>query len=200
MREDMNRKSEHRSGAGDGDVLKGLAAGIVGGLIASVVMNQFQALCSRVAEGEERSHGAQSMQQGQPEQGVGRKLQEEGKDAADDDAPERLANAIAVGLFDHELTEQEKDVGGTALHYAMGVTTAALYGVVAEVVPEIRAGAGLPFGAFIWLSVDEGIMPAAGLSKSATEYPLSIHAYALSSHLVFGLTTELVRRVVRDAL
>jgi len=58
----------------------------------------------------------------------------------------------------------------------------------------------LPFGAAVWAIADEGIVPAAGLSKSPTEYPLSIHAYALASHLVYGLTTELVRRTVRKAL
>lgn len=195
-------KQNNRRGSGnrEGDVWKGLAAGVVGGLVASAVMNQFQALWSRLTEGEERSHGAQSMQQGTPQQGIGRELQAEGKDEAQDDAPERLANAISVGVFDHELTKREKDVAGTAFHYAMGTTSGALYGALAEVIPQVKMGAGLPFGAAVWLTVDEGIVPAAGLSKSPTEYPLSIHAYALASHLVYGLTTELVRRAVRNAL
>lgn len=184
----------------EGDVLKGLAAGVVGGFVASAVMNGFQALWSRLAEGEERSHGAQSLQQGTPQHGVGRELQAEGKDDAEDDAPERLANAISVGVFDRELTDREKDAAGTAFHYAMGTTSGALYGAVAEIIPQVKAGAGLPFGAAVWLAVDEGLVPAAGLSKSAKEYPLSIHAYALTSHLVYGLTTELVRRAVRRAL
>jgi uncharacterized membrane protein YagU involved in acid resistance len=58
----------------------------------------------------------------------------------------------------------------------------------------------LPFGAAVWLIADEGIVPAAGLSKSPAEYPLSIHAYAFTSHLVFGLTAELVRRAMRSVL
>jgi uncharacterized membrane protein YagU involved in acid resistance len=82
----------------------------------------------------------------------------------------------------------------------MGATSGALYGAVAEVLPEVKVGAGLPFGVAVWLIADEGIVPAAGLSKSASEYPLSIHAYAFASHLVFGLTTEIVRRAVRSAL
>ncbi|MCA1594417.1 MAG: DUF1440 domain-containing protein [Acidobacteria bacterium] len=82
----------------------------------------------------------------------------------------------------------------------MGATSGALYGALAEAIPEVKAGVGVPFGAAVWLIADEGIVPAAGLSKSPTEYPLSIHAYAFASHLVFGLTTELVRRIVRDAL
>ncbi len=184
----------------EGDVLKGLAAGIVGGLVASAVMNQFQALWSRLTVGEARSHGAQSMQQGAPEQGIGRELQERGKDEERDDAAERFANAISVSVQDQELTEHEKDIAGTVFHYAMGVTSGALYGAVAEIIPAVKLGAGVPFGAAVWLIADEGIVPAVGLSKAPTEYPLSVHAYALSSHFVFGLTTELVRRAVRDVL
>jgi putative membrane protein len=191
-----NRRSEDR----EGDILKGLAAGIVGGLVASWTMNQFQALWSRLAESEERSHGAQSLQQGSPEHGIGRELQEQGKDDEQDTAPARLAQAISVSVFDHKLTKHEKELAGAAFHYAMGTTSGALYGAVAEVIPEAKMGAGLPFGAVVWLVVDEGLVPAAGLSKSPAEYPLSIHAYALASHLVYGLTTELVRRAVRSAL
>jgi uncharacterized membrane protein YagU involved in acid resistance len=190
------RESEDRVG----DVLKGLAAGVVGGLVASIVMNQFQAFLSKQVAGEERSHGAQSLQQGTPQQGVGRELQAEGKDEPQDDATERLANAISVAVFQHELTEQEKELAGTALHYAMGTTSGALYGAVAELVPQATAGAGLPYGMAVWLIADEGIVPAAGLSKTPAEYPLWIHVYSLSTHLVYGLTTELVRRAVRKAL
>ena len=64
----------------------------------------------------------------------------------------------------------------------------------------LTVGAGLPYGASIWIVADEGVVPALGLSKSPAEYPLSIHAYALASHFVYGLTTELVRRAVRTAL
>lgn len=185
---------------GDGDILKGVAAGVVGGFVAAAVMNQFQAFLSKLVGNSERSHGAQSLQQGSPVVGVGRELKEEGKDSEDDDAAERLANAIAVGISGRELTESQKDVAGTAFHYAMGITSGALYGVAAEITPVVKVGAGIPFGAAVWLIADEGIVPAAGLSKSPDEYPPSIHAYALASHLVFGLTTELVRRAVRQAL
>jgi putative membrane protein len=183
-----------------GGVWKGLAAGAAGGLAASVAMNQFQALWSKLAGGRERSHGAQSMQQGSPQHGVGRELQRRGRDEGRDDAAMRLANAISVGLLDHELTRSEKEATGTAIHYAFGVMTGGVYGAAAELLPGITAGAGVPFGAFVWLSADEGVVPGLGLSKSPTEYPLSIHAYALASHLVYGLTTELVRRAVRQAL
>jgi hypothetical protein len=184
----------------EGCVWKGVAAGVCGGLVASLTMNQFQALWSKLAGDEWRSHGAQSLQQGSPRQGIGRELQAQGKDEARDDAAGRLANAISVGISGQELTKREKEVAGTALHYGMGAASGALYGGVAEIIPQVKVCAGLPFGVAVWLIADEGIVPAAGLSKSSAEYPLWINAYAFASHLVFGLTTEVVRHAVRKAL
>jgi uncharacterized membrane protein YagU involved in acid resistance len=66
--------------------------------------------------------------------------------------------------------------------------------------PAATVAEGLPFGAAVWLIADEAIVPAAGLSRKPSEYPPSIHAYAFASHLVYGLTTELVRRAIRRAL
>ncbi|MDQ3749002.1 MAG: DUF1440 domain-containing protein [Acidobacteriota bacterium] len=193
-------KNKQTNANRDGDVLKGLAAGIVGGLVASVAMNQFQKLLSKLTNSEKRSHGAQSLQQGSPQSGIGRELEKRGKDEPEDDAAGRLANAISIGVSGRELTKKEKEVGGTALHYAYGISMGAAYGAAAEFSSEVTVGAGIPFGTLIWIGADEGVVPLLGLSKSPTEYPLSVHAYALASHLVYGLTTEAVRRTVRNIL
>ena len=180
---------------------KGLAAGIVSGLAASWVMNQFQSTWGKLTEGIAKPHGAQSLQHGTPRHGVGRELQERGNEEEDDNAAVRMASIVSEEVFDHRLKDkEEKEVGGAVAHYTMGATSGALYGAAAELVPEVTMGTGLPFGAAVWLVADEGIVPALGLSKSPTEYPLSKHAYAVASHLVYGLTTELVRQAVRRAL
>lgn len=179
---------------------KGLAAGIAGGLVASAVMNQFQAFVSKLMEGDQRSHGAQSQQQGLTDHGISKELQERGSDEPDDNAAVRTGSAVSEFVFNHKLSKPEKEVAGTVAHYAMGAASGAIYGVAAEFSPVTTAGQGLPFGAAVWLVADEAIVPALGLSKSAKEYPLSTHVYAFTSHLVYGLTTELVRRGVRRAL
>jgi putative membrane protein len=179
---------------------KGLAAGAAGGLVASWVMNQFQALWSRKAYGIERSHGAQSLQRGSPRHGVARSLQERGRDRESDNAAVRMASAVSEDVFGHRLAEREKEAAGAVAHYAMGVASGAIYGAAAEMLPAATAGAGLPFGAVVWLVADELVVPALGLSKPPTEYPLSTHAYALASHLVYGLVTEVARGAVRRAL
>jgi len=181
-------------------IVKGLAAGVAGGLVASLVMNQFQSALSKLMSGEERSHGAQSEQPGSPQHGIGKELQERGSDDPDDDAAERAGNAVSELVFDQKLSKAEKETAGTVAHYAMGAASGAIYGAFTELAPQVSIGEGVPFGAAVWLIADEGIVPAIGLSRSAKNFPLSTHAYALASHLVYGLTTELVRKAVRKAL
>jgi putative membrane protein len=165
------------------NVWEGMAAGIVGGLVASYVMGEFQKLWAYYAE-EKKAKGATKK---------GRKSSKENEPAT-----VKAASAISEGVFDHKLTKAEKKIAGPAVHYAMGATSGAIYGTVAELVPEVTAGSGMPFGTAVWLAVDDITVPAVGLAKWPTEYPLSTHVYALASHLVYGLTTEAVRRAVRS--
>jgi putative membrane protein len=180
-----------------GDVWKGLAAGLAGGLVASWTMNQFQAAWTQAAEGFEKPHGAQSMQPSEGQKSG--QTSEEDKDDQDD-ATVKAARAISEGVFGCELKESEKKAAGAAVHYALGTATGGLYGAVAEIAPEVTVAAGLPFGAAFWLVADETAVPLLGLSKPPTEYPVSTHVYAFASHLVYGLTAELVRRALRKAL
>ena len=117
-----------------------------------------------------------------------------------DDTTMKAASAVSEGVFGHKLTQSEKKIGGTAVHYVLGTGVGGLYGAAAEIAPAVTAGAGLPFGAAFWLVVDEGAVPLLGLSEGPMAYPLSTHAYALSSHFVYGVTREVVRRAVRAAL
>jgi putative membrane protein len=162
----------------DGEIWKGAAAGIAGGLLASWIMNQFQTAMSRLAgEGD-----------GQ------------GSDSGGEDATVKTAERVSRGVFDHELSKEEKKTAGPAVHYAMGAVSGGIYGAVSELLPVARWGLGLPFGAAVWLLADEVALPALGLSKKPNEYPASVHAKALASHLVYGLSTDLVRRGLRRAM
>ena len=172
----------------EGDVLKGLVAGLIGGLVASWTMNRFQDVWIKLAA----SQSSEAQTSGQAE---GQKSDEE-----QDDATVKTASAISEGIFDHELTKSEKKIAGPAVHYVFGTSVGGLYGAAAELAPGVATGAGLPFGAAFWLVADETALPLLGLSKGPTAYPVSTHVYALASHFVYGLTTELVRRGVRSSL
>jgi Protein of unknown function (DUF1440) len=189
----ITTKGNQRSGT----VWKATAAGLVGGLVASWTMNRFQDVWLSLSENDDQTSGAQPLKEGEE---LDKTLSAIASTDEQDDTTVRAASAISEGLFDHKLTKAEKKIAGPAVHYALGTAVGGLYGAVAEVVPEVTAGAGLPFGAAFWLVVDETAVPVLGLSKPPNEYPVSTHVYALASHLVYGLTAEVVRRTVRRAL
>ena len=172
----MKAKRAGHDGRGP-SVWRGVVAGAVGGLAASYVMDQFQAAWIALAPRKRKKGTSQ-----------------------EEPATEKAASAVSEGLFGHKLTKAEKKVGGTAVHYAVGGLTGALYGAAAELAPSVGRGVGVPYGTAVWLVVDEAAVPALGLSKPVTKYPLSVHVYALASHFVFGATTDLVRRGVRRVL
>jgi hypothetical protein len=178
----------------DTNIFKGMVAGLAGGLVASWTMNQFQAAWTRIAEGDEKAHGAQSMQPSEGSQGQGQDANEQ------DDATVKTAKVISKKVFGHELQKSEKEPAGTAVHYAFGTLTGGMYGALAEVTPQVTTAAGLPFGAGFWLLADEVTVPLLGLSKGPPEYPVSTHAYSLASHLVYGMTAELSRRALRRVM
>jgi len=154
---------------------KGALAGVAGGLVASFAMNQFQAVLAKTIP--HRQNGSQH--------------------AGDEPATVKIADAVSRRVFDHELAPKEKASAGNAVHYAFGAAAGALYGVLAEAKAASRFGFGTLFGSALWFLADEVAVPRLGLSGPASDYPASTHASSWASHLVYGVTTDLVRRGLR---
>jgi uncharacterized membrane protein YagU involved in acid resistance len=182
---------------GNRSVWKGLVAGVVGGVVASWAMDRFQYWWLSLEGGDEREpqQTPAGSPRGQPAWGAGSEESNQ-----EEPATVKTASAISEGVFGHSLTNKEKEIAGSLVHYAVGTTAGAVYGVAAEYQPNVTTLAGFPFGVAFWMVVDEGALPLLGLTKGPTAYPISTHAYALASHLVFGLTAEVVRSTVRRNL
>jgi Protein of unknown function (DUF1440) len=180
-----------------GEVRKGLLAGFLGGLVACWAMNQCLAFWERVIEGHAAAATDEVTQRrGQRVAGQGGQLAREGPDER---RPPTMvaAAALAAGLGLPTLPARAQQRAGEVLHYSMGTVTGALYGALAEKVPMVTTAMGVPFGMAVWLLADELAVPAIGLSKPPAQQDLSTHTYALVSHSMYGLTTELARRCIR---
>lgn len=160
---------------------KGLMAGLAAGFIASWGMNQYQKIWVELFQ----RHKPSPMDQ---------------EKALDENVTVKVAEAFSKTFLDRPLKKSEKETAGNAVHYAFGSISAGLYGLIVEYKPSFAKGFGLPFGTFVWLQADELAMPALGLSKSVTQYPLSNHFYSLTSHLIYGFITEVIRRPIRTKL
>ncbi|HEX6062527.1 MAG TPA: DUF1440 domain-containing protein [Candidatus Limnocylindria bacterium] len=165
------------------DPIKGAVAGAVGGAAGAYTMELFQAWWNgaeqRLAP-KRQAHAAKDT-----------------VEQSDEPATQKAANRISKKTLDTEVPVEYKAAAGDAVHYSTGATIGAIYGFVAEILPPARMFNGLLMGTIVWWTADNMAVPAKGLGKSPEQTPPSKHAYALSSHLVYGFTTELVRTVVR---
>lgn len=93
------------------------------------------------------------------------------------------------------MDDDEKQTFGPVVHYAFGGLMGGLYGMAAELRPDVTRGLGTLFGAALFLAADQIVVPALGLSKKPTETPIATHAQELASHLVYGAALDALRRV-----
>jgi uncharacterized membrane protein YagU involved in acid resistance len=120
---------------------RGLAAGVLGGLVGSWIMTQFHvAIYGR---------GVTDTREPQSHRPV----------SAQDDATTKTADVIARVTTQRQLSRREKQIGGPAVHYAFGASAGALYGLLSAHTPAVQRGAGVPFGIAVWLVADEVMLP-----------------------------------------
>src|SRR6185295_15600643 len=93
------------------EVLKGLAAGAIGGLVASWVMDEFQSAWFKLSKRIEQSEAGESASANNGEQS---------QNGAAEPATVKAAALIAETIFGHRLAKDEKKLAGDAVHYATG--------------------------------------------------------------------------------
>jgi hypothetical protein len=169
---------------------RGLIAGAIGGLAASWVMNVFMEKA-----GPAVTHAAQHLD--------GTAHQQQPSEPSDDgepkiDATMKTADAVySAATGGGHLSLEGKQKGGPIVHYTFGALMGALYGAAAEYSDFARAGFGTAFASALFTGADLIAVPAFNLSGSSSNAPASYLASPFSAHVVYGVTSEAVRRTVR---
>ncbi|HUH64407.1 MAG TPA: DUF1440 domain-containing protein [Terracidiphilus sp.] len=174
------------------NVASGVIAGVAGGLFASWIMNLFiedvgPKLQQAVQDDEERQPASEYERSQSDEDGGPR-----------EDATMKAAGRLARALAGRELTYEQKKTGGPIVHYAFGAVMGGIYGGLAEHSPQVTNGFGTAFGGALFAGADVIAVPALNLAEASSDLPSLATPFA--AHLVYGATTELVRRVMRTAL
>ena len=110
-------------------------------------------------------------------------------------APAQVGKRLYEGLFRRELPDSRAALVNNVMHWGYGIVSAVPYGVLAGSVPDPKIRYGAPFGASVW-ATSYVVLPAAGLYKPIWEYDAEVLAKDLSAHLVYGLTTAAVFRLL----
>ena len=110
-------------------------------------------------------------------------------------APAQVGKRVYEGLFRRELPDHRAALVNNVMHWGYGIANGAPYGVVVGSLPVPKARYGAPFGASVWAS-SYVLLPAAGLYEPIWKYDVKVLAKDLSAHLVYGLTTAAVFRLL----
>ena len=95
------------------------------------------------------------------------------------------------------LADKDEERAGMGVHWAFSVCVSAAYGALAEFVPRVTAGYGTAYGLGVWAASHESTLPLLGLTPPLDEVPASEQAIEFASHVAYGASVELTRRVVR---
>jgi hypothetical protein len=102
-------------------------------------------------------------------------------------------------LVGAELSEDERQRYGSAIHWALGVSAGALYGAIRPRLEGAALAGGLAFGTAFWLLMDEGAVYALGLTAGPTAFPWQAHARGLAGHLTFGAVADATLHALQPA-
>jgi len=110
-------------------------------------------------------------------------------------APAHVGKRLVEGLFGRELPDQRAALVNNITHWGYGVLNGAPFGIVAGSVRSPRVRYGALFGATVW-ATSYAVLPAAKLYKPIWEYDIRTLGKDLSAHLVYGLSTAAVFRLL----
>jgi putative membrane protein len=114
--------------------------------------------------------------------------------------PPKLVVEQASAAADVHLPPPAKKAATEGIHWVFGTLTGGVYGVVAEFQPHATAWRGAAFGLTLNRLMHEGVLPGAGLVEPVGEQPAQERVNEWVTHVMYGVVTETVRRVMRKRL
>ena len=157
----MNQKSANTADPGR-RLLADVASGAAAGVAAALVTSLFQSAWTRLRLPPTTSKSAEP-------------------------PTEALAANVFREVTGTSLTGNGKIVAGEAVHYMMGATLGVAYILTQKRWPAIAARQGAVFGLGVWATIEEGGLALLKLKPPPWQVEPAEHAFAASSHLVFGL-------------
>jgi putative membrane protein len=110
--------------------------------------------------------------------------------------PEVLAERVAG----HPLDADTKLAASEAIHWGFGAAVGAAYGVAAEYFPAAADKEGAAFGLMLMALTHETALPAMDLGAPSEAQTAREHTSETATHVLFGVVTERVRRLVRGVI
>ena len=156
-----------------GAVTRGLAAGVVG----TAVMTLVQELSAKLQA---------------PSDGAAPPPQDPWAQAS---APAKVGRRIIEGVFEHPVPPERIGLLTNVMHWAYGTGWGAIYGIVEGTFPGHSVRRGLLFGSGVWVMGYVQLVPM-GIYELPWRYPAQDVALELGYHLAYGVGVDTGHRLL----
>jgi putative membrane protein len=107
---------------------------------------------------------------------------------------------LAEQVAGHPLAGGERLAAMQSIHWVFGALAGAVYGALVEYEPTLAAWKGAAFGIALNRITHEALLPKLGLAAEKGQQPTQERISEWTTHAVYGITTEAVRRAARRTL
>lgn len=114
--------------------------------------------------------------------------------------PAVMVSRLVEYLSGSPLTPDKVTLAVQSFHWGFSIAVCAVYGAIVEIFPRAKIGYGIGFGLVLLLLTHESTLPYFGFSLPWNEIPLKEHLSEIFTHVLFGVSVEMVRRLVRPML
>lgn len=112
----------------------------------------------------------------------------------------RILDDLSNKLTGNTIDVENEGLAKQIVNIPLGVSVGAAYGYGKRDQTETNLLDGAFLGATTWASTHESTLPLVGIEKSEEDIPLKTQLSELFSHVLYGVTTEVVRSYVNEKL
>jgi putative membrane protein len=112
----------------------------------------------------------------------------------------KIVNNLSTKILGSPISTEYEALTEQLVNFPFGASIGAAYGYGKKDKDEFRLADGAVLGATTWVSTHETSLPLLGLESNPKNIPVRMQANELFAHVLFGITTELVRSYVNERL
>ena len=112
----------------------------------------------------------------------------------------KIIDNLSTKITGTPISVQNEELAEQLVNFPVGASVGAAYGYGKKNKDELNIAEGIIMGTSTWISTHQTSLPLMGLKDKPTDVPVRMQANEFIAHLLFGITTELVRNKVNQSL
>lgn len=112
----------------------------------------------------------------------------------------KLVDDLSTKITGSPISVQNEALAEQLVSFPFGASIGAAYGYGKKDKDAYNIRDGVILGASTWVSTHETSLPILGLEPKPTDIPVGMQLNELLAHVLFGITTEIVRSAVNEKL